>query len=194
MLVEVSSKGVSIDLKWSPPDILENDHITGYEVSLTAEEEKRVVNYLLSSDGREVTFEGLKTLTVYKVELMVKINSSSSGILQPFYSANLTTVEESNTEAIVNGVGGAGVTLAVVVVVIAIVVGGVLLGCCVEVESVSKDKMRVRKLEREGEGEIEEVSEGRGREGVRGRGSEGGREDGEEGRGEREDGEKEVEK
>ena len=132
MLVRASSKGDSIDLKWSPPDILENDLITGYEASISAEEEKRVVNYLLSSDGREVTFEGLKPLTVYKVELMVRINSSSSGILQPFYSANLTTVEESNTEAIVNGVGGAGVMLAIVGMVIAIVVGGVLLGCCVK--------------------------------------------------------------
>ena len=130
MLVKVSSRGNSIDLKWSPPDILESDLITGYEASITAE--KRVVNYLFSSNGREVTFEGLKPLTVYKVELMVRINSSSSGILQPFYSANLTTIEESNTEAIVNGVGGAGVMLAIVGVVIAIVVGGVLLGCCVK--------------------------------------------------------------
>ena len=131
MLVEASSKGDSIDLKWSPPDILESDLITGYEVSITAEEDKRV-NYLLSSDGREVTFEGLKPLTVYKVELMVRIKSSSSDMLQPFYSANLTTVEESNTEVVVNGVGGAGVMLAIVGVVIAIVVGGVLLGCYVK--------------------------------------------------------------
>ena len=131
MLVEAYSKGDSIDLKWSPPDILESDLITGYEASITAEEDKRV-NYLLSSDGREVTFEGLKPLTVYKVELMVRIKSSSSDMLQPFYSANLTTVEESNTEAIVNGMGGAGVMLAIVGVVIAIVVGGVLLGCCVK--------------------------------------------------------------
>ena len=132
MLVEVSSQGDSIGLKWSPPDILENYLITGYEASITAIEEKRVVNYLLSSDGREVTFEGLKPLTVYEVELMVRIKASSSGILQPFYSANLTTVDESNTEAVVNGVGGAGVMLAIVGVVIAIVIGGVLLGYCVK--------------------------------------------------------------
>ena len=131
LLVRASSKGDSIDLKWSPPDILENHLITGYEASLTAEDGRRI-NYLLSSDGREVTFEGLRPLTVYEVELMVRIKASSSGILQPFYSANLTTVDESNTEAVVNWVGGAGVMLAIVGVVIAIVVGGVLLGCCVK--------------------------------------------------------------
>ena len=131
MLVEVSSKGDSIGVKWSPPDILEGDLITGYEASLTAEDKRRI-NYLLSSDGREVTFEGLRPLTVYEVELMVRIKASSFGRLQPFYSANLTTVEESNTEAVVNGVGGAGVMLAIVGMVIAIVIGGVLLGCCVK--------------------------------------------------------------
>ena len=118
---------------WSPPDILEGDLITGYKASITVEDERRI-NYLLSSDGREVTFEGLKPLTVYEVELMVRIKSSSFDSLQPFYSANLTTitVEESNTEAVVNWVGGAGVMLAIVAVVIAIVIGGVLLGCCLK--------------------------------------------------------------
>ena len=131
--VELTTTGESVHLTWSPPFVTEGASITGYEASIARTEEMRVTksSTSLSSSGREVTFEALQPLTVYKVKLRVRVSSGSSSLLQPFYSANVTTVEKSNAEAVVNGVGGAAVMLVIVGVVIAIVVGGVIVGCFV---------------------------------------------------------------
>ena len=131
--VELSTTGESVRLTWSPPLVTEGASITGYEASIATTAEMRVTesSTSLSSSGREIAFEGLQPLTVYEVELRVRVSSGSSNLLQPFYSANVTTVEKSNTEAVVNGVGGAAVMLAIVGVIIAIVVGGVIVGCFV---------------------------------------------------------------
>ena len=127
--VELLTTGESVHLTWSPPSITEGASITGYEASIATTEEMRVIKYF--SSAREIAFEGLQPLTVYEVKLGVRVSSGSSNLLQPFYSANVTTVEKSNTEALVNGVGGAAVMLAIVGVIIAIVVGGVIVGCFV---------------------------------------------------------------
>jgi hypothetical protein len=126
--VELSTTGESVRLTWSPPLVTEGASITGYEATI-ATTETRVIKY--SSSTREITFEGLQPLTVYEVKLRVRVSSGSTRLLQLFYSANVTTVEKSNTEAVVNGVGGAAVMLAIVGVIIAIVVGGVIVGCFV---------------------------------------------------------------
>jgi hypothetical protein len=126
--VELTTTGESVHLTWSPPSVTEGASITGYEATI-ATTETRVIKY--SSSTREITFEGLQPLTVYEVKLRVRVSSGSTRLLQLFYSANVTTVEKSNTEAVVNGVGGAAVMLAIVGVIIAIVVGGVIVGCFV---------------------------------------------------------------
>ena len=128
--VELSTTGESVHLTWSPPSVTEGASITGYEASIdtTDLEETRVTKYSLFSYRKEIAFEGLQPLTVYEVKLRVRVSSGSSILLQPFFSANVTTVEKSNAEAVINGVGGAAVMLTIVGVVIAIVMGGVIVG------------------------------------------------------------------
>ena len=55
------------------------------------------------------------------------MTETSSG-LQPFYSANVTTLLEDVSESMKSGVGGAGVTLAIVLVAGVVLVLGVV--CC----------------------------------------------------------------
>ena len=137
LAVELTTTGESVHLTWSPPSVTEGASITGYEASIAITEEMRVIKY--SSSEREVAFDGLQPLTVYEVELRVRVSSGSSSLLQPFYSTNVTIVEKSNTEAvvngvvsvetIVNGVVGAAVMLFIVGVVTVFMAGAVIVGC-----------------------------------------------------------------
>ena len=82
-----------------------------------------VITYTLPGSRQNAVLGGLHPGVTYQVQLMTE---TASG-LQPFYSANVTTLLEDVSESVKSGVGGASAMLEIVLVVC--VVLGVV--CCI---------------------------------------------------------------
>ena len=77
------------------------------------------VRYILPAAQSQLTAQGLQTGEEYQVEIETRVDS---GLLQPFYSRNITIpITPASSAAVANGAAGAGVVLLVVLVCVAVV-------------------------------------------------------------------------
>ena len=117
--------GSSITLLWATPHSLDDEDIASYVISLSGVQDTDVIKYTLPGSRQSAVLGGLHPGVTYQVQLMTE---TSSG-LQPFYSANVTTLLEDVSAPVKSGVGGAGVMLAIVLVACVVLVLGVV--CCI---------------------------------------------------------------
>ena len=118
--------GSSIMLLWATPYSLDDEVIASYIISLSGVQDTAdAITYTLPGSRQSAVLGGLHPGVTYQVQLMTE---TSSG-LQPFYSANVTTLLEDVSESVKSGVGGAGVMLAIVLVAGVVLVLGVV--CCI---------------------------------------------------------------
>ena len=107
--------GSSIRLQWAAPQILDEESIASYVITLSPiQDTANAVTYTLHGSRRTAVLGGLHPEVTYQVQLQT--TETSSG-LQPFYSANITTVSEGVSESVESGILGAGVMLVIVLVV-----------------------------------------------------------------------------
>ena len=109
--------GSSITLLWATPHSLDDEDIVSYVMSLSGvQDTEDVITYTLPGSRRNAVLGGLHPGVTYQVQLMTE---TSSG-LQPFYSANVTTLDLQTSGGVLqlvwSGVG-AGVMLAIGLVV-----------------------------------------------------------------------------
>ena len=103
-------------LQWTPPTLFDGESLLQYEVTLThlGVGSAVQVRYTLPSTQSELTAQGLQEGAEYQVMIETRVDS---GLVQPFYSMNITIpVAPASSAAVVNGVAGAGVTLLIVLV------------------------------------------------------------------------------
>ena len=108
-------------LQWTPPTLFDGDSLLQYEVTLTplGVGSAVQVKYTLPATQSEFTAQGLQAGEEYLVTIDTRVDS---GLVQPFYSMNITIpVIPASSAAVVNGVAGAGVTLLIVLVCVAVV-------------------------------------------------------------------------
>ena len=108
-------------LQWTPPTLFDGDSLLQYEVTLTplGAGSGVQVKYTLPATQSELTAQGLQGGEQYAVMIDTRVDS---GLVQPFYSMNITIpVTPASPAAVVNGVAGAGVTLLIVLVCVAVV-------------------------------------------------------------------------
>ena len=106
----------SLTLQWTLPSLFDGDSLLQYEVTLTPLRAGSAVQvrYTLPATQSELTAQGLQEGVEYQVMIETRVDS---GLVQPFYSMNITIpVAPSSSAAVVNGVAGAGVTLLIVLV------------------------------------------------------------------------------
>ena len=128
----------SITLQWKVPHTLDNMHTTVYKVLISPLQDiTHAITHSLPGSHQNVVLGGLHPGVTYQVQLMTE---TSSG-LQPFYSANVTTLLEDVSESVKSGVGGAGVMLAIVLVACAVLVLGVV--CCIVWRKMSRNKKTI---------------------------------------------------
>ena len=82
-------------LQWTPPTQSVGDSLLQYEVTLTPLGVGPVaqVRYILPAAQSQLTAQGLQTGEEYQVEIETRMDS---GLLQPFYSRNITIPTASN--------------------------------------------------------------------------------------------------
>ena len=118
-----SDAGGSLLLQWTPPTLFDGEPLLQYEVTLSplGVGSAVQVRYTLPATQSELTAQGLQEGAEYQVMIETRVDS---GLLQPFYSMNITIpVAPASSAAVVNGVAGAGVTLLIVLVCAAAGVG-----------------------------------------------------------------------
>ena len=118
-----SDAGGSLLLQWTTPTLFDGESLLQYEVTLTplGAGSAVQVRYTLPSTQSELTAQGLQEGQQYQVVIETRVDS---GLVQPFYSMNVTIpVAPASSAAVVNGVAGAGVTLLIVLVCVAAGVG-----------------------------------------------------------------------
>ena len=111
----------AILLQWTPPTQFDGDSLLQYEVTLTPLEvgPAAQLRYILPATQSQLTAQGLQTGEEYQVEIETRVDS---GLLQPFYSRNITIpITPASSAAVANGAAGAGVVLLVVLVCVAVV-------------------------------------------------------------------------
>ena len=108
-------------LQWTPPTLFDGDSLLQYEVTLAplGVGSGVQVKYTLPATQSELTAQGLQAGEEYEVMIDTRVDS---GLVQPFYSMNITIpVTSASSAAVVNGVAGAGGTLLIVLVCVAVV-------------------------------------------------------------------------
>ena len=82
-------------LQWTPSTQFDGDSLLQYEVTLTLLGVGPVaqVSYILPAAQSQLTAQGLQTGEEYQVEIETRVDS---GLLQPFYSRNITIPATSN--------------------------------------------------------------------------------------------------
>ena len=112
-------------LQWTPPTLFDGDSLLQYEVTLTplGVGSAVQVKYTLPATQSEFTAQGLQAGEEYLVTIDTRVDS---GLVQPFYSMNITvpslTVShhDLSTIGIASGCAVAGVLLLCLVVVLAV--------------------------------------------------------------------------
>ena len=125
MTLTPSDASGALLLQWTPPTLFDGDSLLQYEVTLTplGAGPAVQVRYTLPATQSELTAQGLQEGVEYQVMIETRVDS---GLVQPFYSMNITIpVASASSAAVANGVAGAGVTLLIVLMCGAVV--GVLL-------------------------------------------------------------------
>ena len=103
------------------------------------------VRYILPAAQSQLTAQGLQTGEEYQVEIETRVDS---GLLQPFYSRNITIpITPASSAAVVNGAAGAGVVLLIVLVCVS-VVGVVVLLVYLKWRKTTNKRQEIVKKER----------------------------------------------
>ena len=115
-------------LQWTPPTQFDGDSLLQYEVTLTPLEvgPAAQLRYILPATQSQLTAQGLQTGEEYQVEIETRVDS---GLLQPFYSMNITIPTTSNPPP--PTCPPATIAIPIIVIASGWVVAGILLICMV---------------------------------------------------------------